>query len=81
MVEKGIPVNVGTVIEYIVASGKGLVRNRAKLPSEVKGKDYDYEYYLKNQLIPAVSGIFSLLGYTEDALFKETSQSKLGRFF
>lgn len=79
--EQGEEIAPGTVVEYIIARGKGLVRERAKLPDEVKEGDYDSEYYINNQLIPAVSSIFAVLGYQEDELFAESSQVGLGKFF
>ncbi len=79
--ERGEQIVPGTVVEYIIAKGSGLVRERAKLVDEVAAGQYDADYYLNNQIIPVVSSIFSVLGYTEDQLFKETSQVGLGKFF
>jgi len=81
LLEKGINVTPGMVVEYIIAKGSGLVRDRAKLPEEVKPGDYDHDYYLNNQIIPALSSIFLVLGYNEDELFSDSSQSGLGDFF
>ncbi|PIZ51695.1 hypothetical protein COY27_02740 [Candidatus Woesearchaeota archaeon CG_4_10_14_0_2_um_filter_33_13] len=81
MIELGYPVVPGTLVEYIIAKGSGLIRERAKLPSEVKDGEYDAEYYLKNQLLPAVSSIFAVLGYKEEDLIGEGKQQGLGQFF
>lgn len=81
MEEKGEKILPGTLIEYIIVKGSGLIRDRAKLPVEVKEGEYDAEYYINNQLIPAVSSIFAVLGYNEDEIFKLTSQKGLGSFF
>lgn len=81
MVKKGYPVPAGTLVEYVIGEGSGLVRERAKIPSEVSKGGYDAEYYLKHQLIPAVSSIFLVLGYSEEEVFSETSQTGLGKFF
>ncbi len=78
--EQGEEIVPGTVVEYIISRGAGLVRERARLPSEVREGDYDSDYYIKNQLIPAVSGIFAVLGYREDEIFSESSQTALGKF-
>ncbi|MBS3143538.1 hypothetical protein J4446_01520, partial [Candidatus Woesearchaeota archaeon] len=65
------------VINYIVCSGKGMIRDRAKIPKEAR--DYDKDYYINNQVIPCVEKIFEIKGYTkQDLLSKE--QRKLGEF-
>ncbi len=70
----------GTVVEYIISTGTGLVRERALLPDEVREGNYDADYYIHNQLLPAVSGIFAVLGYTEEDLAADSSQTGLGQF-
>jgi DNA polymerase I len=77
----GEQVPPGTIVEYIIGKGFGLVRERAKLPSEVKEGEYDADYYINNQLLPAVASIFTVLGYSEEDLFKESSQTGLGKYF
>ena len=81
MKQKGEIVDAGTIISFIIVKGKGLIRDRAKIPSEVSAGEYDAEYYVDHQLIPAVSSIFAVLGYNEEAVFKESSQTGLGKFF
>ena len=81
MAEKGELVMPGTVIRYVIAKGHGLVRERAKIPVECKEGEYDAEYYTNHQLLPAVSSIFSVLGYSEEALLGKTEQKGLGDFF
>ncbi len=80
MVGRGDSVFPGTVVEYVIVKGSGLVRERVKLADEVKEGEYDAEYYLNNQIIPAVSSIFAVLGYQEDEIFAESSQKGLGEF-
>lgn len=81
MKEKGEIVDAGTIISFIIVKGKGLIRDRAKMPAEVKDGEYDAEYYVDHQLIPAVASIFAVLGYKEEEVFKESSQTGLGKFF
>jgi DNA polymerase, archaea type len=80
MLEQNIPVSAGTVVEYIIAKGSGLVRERAKLPSEIKDNNYDSDYYLNHQILPAVAEIFAVLGYSEEELVGESKQTGLGNF-
>ncbi|MEK6900914.1 MAG: DNA polymerase domain-containing protein, partial [Nanoarchaeota archaeon] len=81
MASKGEPVLPGTVVEYVIIKGSGLVRDHVRLVEEVKEGEYDAEYYLNNQIIPAVSSIFAVLGYKEDEIFQETSQTGLEKWF
>ncbi len=79
MKELGIHVVPGSIISYIVVSGKGRIRDRAMLPNETD--DYDADYYINNQIIPAVDKIFDALGYNVEELLKEKQQSDLQDFF
>ena len=79
--KKGEKIIPGVVVQYVVVKGTGLIRDRVKIPEEIKENEYDADYYLNNQLIPAVSSIFAVLGYSEEDLFKESSQTGLGKFF
>ncbi len=81
MEAQGEVIAPGTSIEYVIVKGSGLVRERAKLPHEAKEGGYDSEYYINHQLIPAVSSIFAVLGYTDEDFAGESSQMGLGQFF
>ncbi|MBU0457043.1 MAG: DNA-directed DNA polymerase [Nanoarchaeota archaeon] len=81
LVAKGEEVLPGTIIEYVIVKGSGLVRERARIPTDVSEGNYDPEYYINNQLIPAVSSIFAVLGYSEEEIFHKSSQIGLGKFF
>jgi len=82
MKDKGLPVNIGMLIEYYIAEGgkgkKSLVRERAKLPDE-KG-NYDIDYYLKNQILPAVDNILEVFKVDVHTLLDGKKQMKLGEF-
>lgn len=80
MQEKGYPVSQGVPIWYIIIEGKGMIRDRARLPEEVKEKEYDTEYYINNQIIPAVEKILEVFNYKKEDLLAEKEQSKLGDF-
>ncbi len=81
LASRGEKIPPGTIIEYILVKGTGLVRDRAKIPQEVKQGEYDANYYLNNQLLPAVAPLFAVLGYSQEDIFKESSQKGLGNFF
>ena len=57
---------------------KALVRERAKLPDE-KG-EYDIEYYLKNQILPAVENIFEVFKVNTNETIDGKKQTCLGDF-
>jgi DNA polymerase elongation subunit (family B) len=81
MLERGMPVDVGMLMEFYIAEGSGKkgerIRERAKLMDE-KG-EYDVDYYLNHQIIPAVENIFAVFGISSDEL-RGKKQSKLGEF-
>jgi len=70
----------GMVVEYLISKGSGLVRERAKPVSDVKPGGYDVDYYLNKQLLPAVSSIFAVLGYSEEEILGKSKQVGLGSF-
>lgn len=78
MKEQGIDVEVGSVIRYVVTEGKGIIRDRAEIPENAK--NYDSDYYIKNQIIPSVERILSVLGYRKEELIDGKKQKQLGDF-
>ncbi|MBI1935978.1 hypothetical protein HYS31_06065 [Candidatus Woesearchaeota archaeon] len=78
---KGKTIGPGSVIKYVVTQGNDIIRNRSKLPEEVKEGEYDATYYIENQLVPSVERIFNVLGYTKEDLLETKEQTKLGGFF
>jgi len=81
MKERGELVVPGTIIKYIIVKGNGVIRDKARLPDEVKNNEYDSEYYINNQIIPSVERIFEVLGYSKELFLVDKAQSKLGAFF
>jgi DNA polymerase elongation subunit (family B) len=81
LIAKGIEVYPGMIISYVITSGKEKIRDRAKLPEEVKNGEYDADYYINNQVIPAVERILEVFGYSAEELVGEKKQSKLGAYF
>lgn len=82
MLEKGIPVSHGQLVEYYIAETrdkkKKLVRDKVKLPEE-KG-EYDINYYLEHQIIPAVENIFQVFDIDTKEVIEGKKQMKLGDF-
>ena len=84
MQEKELPINIGMLIEYYIAElengnkKRALVRERAKMPDE-QGK-YDIDYYLNNQILPAVENIFEVFNINIKELAEGKNQKKLFDF-
>jgi DNA polymerase elongation subunit (family B) len=81
MIEKKIPISEGNLIEYYVAETsekKKLIRDKVKLPLE-KG-EYDIEYYLERQILPAVENIFQVFDINIREITEGKKQTTLGDF-
>ncbi len=83
MHEAGIPISDGNVIEYYLAEMPGkkknqLIRDKVKIPSE-KG-EYDIEYYLKHQVLPAVENILQVFNVDINEVIDGKKQTTLGDF-
>lgn len=81
MIEREIPLDIGTVIEYYISETKEkkkLVRDKVKLSDE-KG-EYDIEYYLKHQILPAVENIFQVFAIDVNSILETKKQKTLGDF-
>jgi DNA polymerase elongation subunit (family B) len=77
MRELGLPIREGALIEYVIARGKGkLIRERAQLPDEVKAGEYDIDYYIDHQILPAIESIFEVFGISLEDINKKQSQLK-----
>lgn len=70
MKQRGIEVEPGTVVSYIVAEGTGNVGDRSKTMEkyEESTMNYDSDYYIDKQVIPAVSRILKTFGYNKEDL-------------
>jgi len=82
MQEQKIPISQGNLIEYYIAeteSKKKLVRDKVKLPEE-KG-EYNIEYYLERQILPAVENIFQVFDINIKEIIDGKKQTTLGDFW
>ncbi len=81
MIEQKIPLSQGTLIEYYIAETKTkskLVRDKVKLPEE-KG-EYELDYYLNRQILPAIENIFQVFGINIKETIEGKKQTTLGDF-
>ena len=47
----------------------------------MKEGEYDAEYYVNNQIVPAVERLFDIFGYPAEELEAEKTQQKLQAYF
>jgi len=79
--ELGHEIEPGMMIAYIEAKGPGSISERAIPVEDFKGRDYDPDYYVGHQILPAVMRIMEVLGYSEaDLKFEREKQVGLDKF-
>ena len=81
MVEREIPIDMGSLIEYYIAETaekKKLIREKVKLVDETG--EYNIEYYLKNQILPAVENILQVFNVDIKTILDGKKQTTLGEF-
>lgn len=80
-INRGREVNPGMPIGYIIKKGRGLIGDRAEPVQDASIEDYDVEYYIENQILPPVSRIMEVLGYSKEHLKEELIQGSLKKWF
>ncbi|MBR9680167.1 MAG: DNA polymerase [Candidatus Altiarchaeota archaeon] len=76
LIKMGKPIEPGSLIEYVVQIGKGSISSRS-IPAET-AQDYDSEYYIERQVIPAVARLFEAMNRDQHEL--QGKQSRLEFF-
>jgi DNA polymerase I len=77
-IEKGAEIGVGSVLSYVITKNGKTISDKAELEEFVKEGDYDADYYINNQVLPAVLKIIQELGYSEEDLVHGGKQTGLG---
>jgi DNA polymerase I len=78
MLKAGIPVEKGTVVSYVIGKAGKSISEKAE-PLEL-AKDYDTDYYINHQVLPAVMKIMKELGYDEYSMKVGGKQQRLEFF-
>ncbi|MFH1430917.1 MAG: DNA-directed DNA polymerase, partial [Nanoarchaeota archaeon] len=83
MKQREIPVGQGNLIEYYIAETKSCkkkspVRDKVKLPDEPG--EYDIQYYLERQILPAIENIFHVFNIEIKEITEGKKQMTLGEF-
>jgi len=76
----GIEFKQGDIITYIITKkgSGGNIGDKAVIMDKVEEGDYDADYYINNQVLPAVMRILEALGYQEDEMKGLGKQTTLG---
>ncbi|MEM5879049.1 MAG: DNA-directed DNA polymerase [Candidatus Aenigmatarchaeota archaeon] len=78
---RGRPVAEGSVIGFVIVKGHGSISDRAEPVEDVKPDQYDPEYYIEHQIIPASMRVLKALGITKEDILSEKKQKKILSFF
>jgi DNA polymerase, archaea type len=79
--EKGLNISNKDVVEYVITDKGKTVSEKAKVIELVKDKEYDANYYVEKQLIPAIFPILNVFGVSKEELISNTKQKNLKDFF
>jgi DNA polymerase I len=77
----GRKVTPGMIIGYVITKGREKISYRAVPVEMVSLEDYDPNYYIDNQILPAVLRIIESIGYSKDYLKEGMKQESLKRWF
>ena len=75
--ERGREIGEGMVIGFIIVSGSGSISERAEPAEDVKIEDYDIDYYIRHQIVPAAMRILKAFNYKESDLIEGIKQRSL----
>ena len=79
--ERGRVIVEGSVIGFIIVKGAGSISDRAEPAEDVKLSEYDDQYYIYHQILPAAMRVLKALGYTEQEVVSGKVQRGLRGFF
>jgi DNA polymerase I/DNA polymerase-2 len=66
---RGRPMGEASMVSYVITKGSGIISERAE-PAE-DAENYDPEYYVNNQVVPAVMRVLATLGCTEEDILSD----------
>jgi DNA polymerase I/DNA polymerase-2 len=78
---RGKPIGEGSVIGFVIVKGGGSISDRAEPVEDVKPNQYDPDYYIEHQILPASMRVLKALGYTEQQVLSGKVQASLGEWF
>jgi len=75
--KRGWRIDVGDKVGYVIVKGVSRIGERAKPYQLVEKDDIDYEYYVRNQIVPAALRILEVFGVDEQTLLREPKKGLL----
>ncbi|MGM5484073.1 MAG: DNA polymerase domain-containing protein [Nanobdellota archaeon] len=82
MKKKGFYVRTGDFISYVVKKKDSKkISDKAEIPEDVCIEEVDFEYYINNQIIPVIEGIFKVFGKDINKIVNKENNSNLSKFF
>jgi DNA polymerase I/DNA polymerase-2 len=79
--ERGRQIFEGSVIGFVITKGKGSVSERAEPVEDVKPDQYDPDYYIEHQILPASMRVLKAIGITKEDILSDKKQKKILSFF
>jgi DNA polymerase I len=82
-IKRGKELGVGNMLSFVITKGgkgKESISDKAELEEYVQEGDYDADYYIENQVLPAVIKIMQELGYTKEDLITGGKQTGLSQW-
>lgn len=77
---RGRMIGEGIIIGFVITKGVGSIADRAEPVEDVKPNQYDPEYYIHHQIIPASMRVLKALGITEKDILSDKKQRKIVSF-
>jgi DNA polymerase I len=77
MAKDGWPVTAGDKVGFVITKKPGRLFQKAEPHYKETIEDVDYDYYVRNQIMPAAARILEILGASEDKLLAPASQTSL----
>lgn len=77
---KGLPIGEGSIIGFVITKGSGNISDRAEPVEFVKQNQYDPDYYIYHQILPASMRVLRALGYSEQEVVAGKIQKRLEGF-
>jgi len=68
MAKDGWPVTAGDKVSFVITKRAGKLFQKAEPHYKVTIEDADYDYYVRNQIVPAAARILEILGVSEEQL-------------
>ncbi len=79
--KEGWEISTGDKVGYVITTGTGRLYTRVKPFMLASYEEVDVEYYVTNQVVPAVARILKVFNVEEEELLSSDRQETLTDFF